>query len=269
MIAIESPTAARVAATAAMPSSRRRGSTRILSARKPSSRRRQRRLGPLGRRAAATRTRRRPGCRRARRRRASRPAARRPGRRCPTARPRAASSGRRGSRSSRAPGRGGRWPADPARRTGARTPRSRPSCRPTRCRRRPRRSRPGRSLPRTSARGTGSHAAGNGGSSGTTRRSRRIGGDAHGAEYRAVLRVGFVDSAMGRQYRSETPLAVREEELRGRAVAVRERCSRALVACQVACRRSSSDGLFRSWTRSADRRRRCSSTSSRPSPPGG
>ena len=40
MMAIVSPTAARVAATAASPSSRRdpRGSTRILSARKPSSR---------------------------------------------------------------------------------------------------------------------------------------------------------------------------------------------------------------------------------------
>ena len=38
MIAIESPTAARVAATAASPSSRRRGSTRIFSARNPSSR---------------------------------------------------------------------------------------------------------------------------------------------------------------------------------------------------------------------------------------
>ena len=40
MIAIVSPTAARVAATAARPSSSRRGSIRILSARKPSSRRR-------------------------------------------------------------------------------------------------------------------------------------------------------------------------------------------------------------------------------------
>ncbi len=38
MIAIESPTASRVAATAASPSSSRFGSTRILSARKPSSR---------------------------------------------------------------------------------------------------------------------------------------------------------------------------------------------------------------------------------------
>ena len=40
MIAIESPTASRVAATAAMPSSSRRGSIRILSAVNPSSRRR-------------------------------------------------------------------------------------------------------------------------------------------------------------------------------------------------------------------------------------
>ena len=38
MIAIVSPTAARVAATAASPSSSRRGSTRILRARNPSSR---------------------------------------------------------------------------------------------------------------------------------------------------------------------------------------------------------------------------------------
>ena len=38
MIAIVSPTAARVAATAARPSSSRRGSTRILRARNPSSR---------------------------------------------------------------------------------------------------------------------------------------------------------------------------------------------------------------------------------------
>ncbi len=40
MISMESPTAARVAATAARPSRSRRGSTRIFSARKPSSRRR-------------------------------------------------------------------------------------------------------------------------------------------------------------------------------------------------------------------------------------
>ncbi len=40
MIAIESPTASRVAATAAIPSSSRFGSTRILSAPNPSSRRR-------------------------------------------------------------------------------------------------------------------------------------------------------------------------------------------------------------------------------------
>ena len=40
MSAIESPTAARVAATAAIPSASRRGSTRIFMARKPSSRRR-------------------------------------------------------------------------------------------------------------------------------------------------------------------------------------------------------------------------------------
>ena len=40
MIAIESPTASRVAATAAMPASSRRGSIRIFIARKPSSRRR-------------------------------------------------------------------------------------------------------------------------------------------------------------------------------------------------------------------------------------
>ena len=40
MIAIVSPTAARVAATAARPSSSRRGSTRIFRAVKPSSRRR-------------------------------------------------------------------------------------------------------------------------------------------------------------------------------------------------------------------------------------
>ena len=38
MMAIESPTASRVAATAAIPSSSRRGSIRILSARNPSSR---------------------------------------------------------------------------------------------------------------------------------------------------------------------------------------------------------------------------------------
>ena len=40
MMAIESPTAARVASTAASPSSSRAGSTRIFSARKPSARRR-------------------------------------------------------------------------------------------------------------------------------------------------------------------------------------------------------------------------------------
>ena len=66
------------------------------------------RTPPGPRPAAAFRTRRRRGCRPTRRRTASRPAALRPGRRCPTARPRAASTGRRGSRSSRAPGRGGR-----------------------------------------------------------------------------------------------------------------------------------------------------------------
>ena len=50
MMAIESPTAARVASTAASPSSSRAGSTRIFSARKPSARRRSARLGPGSRR---------------------------------------------------------------------------------------------------------------------------------------------------------------------------------------------------------------------------
>ena len=139
----------------------------------------ERRFGARRRRAAASRTRRRPGSRRWRRRTASRPAARRPGRRCPTGRPRAASSGRRGSRSSRAPGRAGRWPADPGRRTGARRPRSRPSCRPSRSRRRPRRSRPGRSSPRTSAAGPGPRPPGTAGSSGTDEPVESDAGDAH------------------------------------------------------------------------------------------
>ena len=56
-------------------------------------------------------------------------ARRAPGRRCPTARPPAASSARRGTRRSRARARGGRSGAGPRRRTGARTARSRPSCR--------------------------------------------------------------------------------------------------------------------------------------------
>ena len=145
MIAIESPTAARVAATAARPSSRPSRIDPDLHRAEALLSQAQRRLRPCGRRAAASRTRHRPGCRRSRRRRTSRRAARRPGRRCPRGRPRAASSGRRGSRSSPGPGRGARWPADPARRTGARRPRTRPSCRPTRCRRRPRRSRRARS----------------------------------------------------------------------------------------------------------------------------
>ena len=61
MMAIESPTAARVAATAASPSSRRRGSMRIFSARKPSSRRRSAdsARSPAGQQHR--RTRRRPG----------------------------------------------------------------------------------------------------------------------------------------------------------------------------------------------------------------
>ena len=103
---------------------------------------------PARRAAGASRTRRRPGSRPRRRRTASPPAIRQPGRRCPRARPPAASSGRRGSRSSRATGRDGRSPADPGRRRGARTPRTRPSCRRTRSRPRPRPSRPGRSSPR-------------------------------------------------------------------------------------------------------------------------
>ena len=115
----------------------------------------QGRLGPLGGRQQHPARGVGGRCRRSRRRTASRPAARRPCRRCPTGPPRAASSDRRGSRSSRGPGRAGRWPADPARRTGARTPRTRPSCRPTRCRRRPRRSRRARWSPgrRSAARG--------------------------------------------------------------------------------------------------------------------
>ena len=95
-------------------------------------------------------------------------------RRGPTARPRAASTGRRGSRSSRARGRGARSAAGPARRTGARTPRTRPSCRPTRSRSRPRRSRPPRaSRRRTSAardprpRRTAGRAGARGGRSGS------------------------------------------------------------------------------------------------------
>ena len=97
---------------------------------------------------------------------ASRPGARRPGRGCPTAPPRAASTARHGSRSSRGRGRGARSPAGPRRRTGARTPRSRPSCRPSRPRRRPRRSRPGRPWRRTSGAGRGPRRPGTAGPAG-------------------------------------------------------------------------------------------------------
>ena len=90
MIAIESPTAARVALTAASPSSRRRGSTRIFIARKPSSRSRS---ADSARAAGASSI----AARRvggdavgAPRRTASRPAARRP---CRARSQRAASSG--------------------------------------------------------------------------------------------------------------------------------------------------------------------------------
>ena len=115
MIAIESPTAARVAVTAARPSSRRRGSIRILSAREALLAQADGRLGTLrGRQQHPARGVGGDGVRGAAEERGDG----QPGDLAddvPQGRPRAASTGRRGSRSSRSPGRGGRWPADPRR----------------------------------------------------------------------------------------------------------------------------------------------------------
>ena len=239
---------------------------------KPSSRSRSARLGARRRPAAASRTRRTPGCRRRAAEQRRDRQIRRPGRRCPTARPRAASTGRRGSRSSRATrtwraiASGSLADEQVLERLEAvhRVARSR-------CRRRPRRSRPGRSSPRTTRRGTGSQAAGNGGSSGRTRRSRRMRGDAHVRSIAQSPRRASavaVDSGMGRQYRSETLRSTGRKQWPGRRCRC-ERCRRVLVAARsCSLEESETDGLSRSWTRFAGQLRRCSSTWSRRSPPG-
>ena len=144
MIAIESPTAARVAATASRPSSRPARIHADLERAESLLAQAQRGLGPL-------------------RRRQQHPArgvggdpVEAPPNSVATGSPatwpddvperrleRPEATGMEVDRLERR-GRGGRWPAGPGRGTGARTPRTRPSCRPSRSRRCPRRSRRGR-----------------------------------------------------------------------------------------------------------------------------
>ena len=134
------------------------------------------------------------------------------------------------------------------RRTGARTPRSRPSCRPTRCRRRPRRSRPARSSRRTCAAAPGPRPPRTAGRAGSASRSRRmpviriVRSIAH--RRRVTASTGFVDTGRRPPVPFRDLLSVRAEEAMARTgSSSRERRRRVLVACPLPAGGIERDGL--------------------------